>query len=1208
MSQQSQAQWTLGNTLTPLLLIASLSGIGILRITESLESKRPQPAAIERLPPRPVGSKALQTEFSRLWQDPLSGVEKPFSQRDAGSPNEKEWKSSLEDIAAHFKSRFDAAMEAAGSPPRNRPTVLCLPVLVPGKPYVETREQRRRTRYAVLSALGTDFELAYPERMSSLTVPLTVQIGPKPEHNQPIEITVPLKLYRHRSLTQNSNALNSDGDVDKDVDEDKKPPETPYKNVFVLWINQSQIGVDPMFAVAQILEHIFATVENTKKQCDLAIIGPSDSGAFETILKKNRQKTSFKIDALRAAMATYRCGSDLNESLSKLNGNCRTYFKKRFRQARLYSSRATITIESSSYQDGSQTGLQVIRTIGDDSQLAKTIINELSLRNAWTHEFLTFRRRKHIVLIGEKDTTYAQAFRHAFIDAAKQKNANLKPTETPDLHFFSYLRGIDGQYPKSDRLEDKPNNGYQDTELIDASLPHGSGQFDYLRRLEEELIDLNERLRTKGEGRIAAIGLIGTDVYDKLLLLTALRPHFPHVKFFTTDMDARLSHATEYLQTKNLLIVSHYDLFLHRDFTNNRLGPFRDSYQTATHLAAHLAIYNGFEPGSSKNENQKTSFKQGFFKNPWGVNPGDQPSKCKQRLVPLVFEIGRQGAVRLTPDSISQPNLSDSKKFSVHPPARGSAVKNRQLFLALGGTAILASVILMLFTYINIHKPSAAIFEQANGPRGQPSAATAATGTRANALLALSAVAYAFAGICVGIAFNIFTAIGFFFSSAPLLMIVFYLREGVAGKNTGRIQNGFLKTIAAYVRFPWALVGGCIFLFVFFGIATWSHFNEDGQVFEWQSGLSVWPPALLRVGISVVSIGALFYGVRKVVESRYGEQALKSDQQGNHPVDDDFASKFLSKLGVPSLPGNRSDAKSASEGSEGFESSSGSGSFSLGTSNFFRSFRNLVWFEKQRGLRLSSQQSSTEQLVDAFRESTAGWSLLARAIVWFSLLIPIYLWLVYFAGYPVFSHRGSQVFLCVVTSVLLLSHSLVLLVTVFTVDALVQCIKVARRLSRTRQSWMGEGRQFDSEENDEIRTIEFLALQSRVVTNLLWWPVVLATLLLFTHHRWIDAYELSYPQIGLLLIPIVAVIAAGWILRSVCDKAREQVLERLGNLKLTLLNKPAGDRARRVDQIIQAVKNESRGAFRPLSSDPLVGALTVPSVGYALVSVAERVS
>ncbi len=43
----------------------------------------------------------------------------------------------------------------------------------------------------------------------------------------------------------------------------------------------------------------------------------------------------------------------------------------------------------------------------------------------------------------------------------------------------------------------------------------------------------------QGEKGFRAIGILGSDVYDKLLILRALRPRFPDVVFFTNNLDAQ---------------------------------------------------------------------------------------------------------------------------------------------------------------------------------------------------------------------------------------------------------------------------------------------------------------------------------------------------------------------------------------------------------------------------------------------------------------------------------------------------------------------------------------------------------------------------------------------------------------------------------------------------------------------------------------------
>ncbi len=62
-----------------------------------------------------------------------------------------------------------------------------------------------------------------------------------------------------------------------------------------------------------------------------------------------------------------------------------------------------------------------------------------------------------------------------------------------------------------------------------------------MRRLAAKLKEKDDEFRRRGEGGIRAIGVLGNDVFDKLLVLRALKPQFPEAVFFTTDYDAALA-------------------------------------------------------------------------------------------------------------------------------------------------------------------------------------------------------------------------------------------------------------------------------------------------------------------------------------------------------------------------------------------------------------------------------------------------------------------------------------------------------------------------------------------------------------------------------------------------------------------------------------------------------------------------------------------
>ena len=182
----------------------------------------------------------------------------------------------------------------------------------------------------------------------------------------------------------------------------------------------------------------------------------------------------------------------------------------------------------------------------------------------------------------------------------------------------------------------RPPLGLSDMRILDdeqgkkksskvTSLAAGGSQTDYMRRLARRVKSLDRRMRAEGEGRIRAIGVLGSDVYDKLLVLRALREDFPGTVFFTTDLDARFSHSSELQWTRNLIVASSYGLSLHADHQRD-IPPFRDSYQTALYYTTLPAV------GAP------------------GLQEGQERYDILNKK-PRLFEIGHRGAVDITPNT-----------------------------------------------------------------------------------------------------------------------------------------------------------------------------------------------------------------------------------------------------------------------------------------------------------------------------------------------------------------------------------------------------------------------------------------------------------------------------------------------------------------------------------------------------------------------------
>ena len=183
-------------------------------------------------------------------------------------------------------------------------------------------------------------------------------------------------------------------------------------------------------------------------------------------------------------------------------------------------------------------------------------------------------------------------------------------------------------------------------QLDDAPPEHAEGrnQFDYLRRLADEIDQLDRDKKSFAKNGVTAIGLVGSDLYDKLLILQALRSRFKDKIFFTTDLDARYLHKDQRDWARNLVVASNFGLSLKQELQPHTL-PFRDSYQTARYLATLMAL-------------DDTPF------NHW-------TSKMTEWLRPQIFEIGKTEAVYLASPSVERLSCwmnneysEDSSKYS----------------------------------------------------------------------------------------------------------------------------------------------------------------------------------------------------------------------------------------------------------------------------------------------------------------------------------------------------------------------------------------------------------------------------------------------------------------------------------------------------------------------------------------------------------------
>ncbi len=630
---------------------------------------------------------------ARLWEDPLSAVRKYQS---SASPEVTELASFTRLQGGPGSLAFPSALEELAKVIRNteRGRLTVLGVSIVGGRYVEDHESRLRTRYAVLSALGI---VGYtPERATHISFVESPQVQPgKPPSREaqggPWTPETPLRLT---TVSTRSTGSGTDGNLTAG-----RHLPMPYEwlrhkdgddRVLLLWIQEEFLRYRPLASLAALISKLRPNpradshgrhwTAEFSTPVEFKLLGPAESGTLMSMLeeaKRTQSGTGSGIFAALQGVDIYSPSATASEFLLK----SRTDFSTQDLREAIWPNPA----------DGN-----FIRSIPTDLQLADLIVRELHARDVTVvcrrleqaiqqpgsadSNKLCANHPDHIVLISEWDTAYGRAMPDAFENALRLDHGsdNLRNAfDLPWVHRFTYLRGIDGQLSGS--LQSIRRGAEKDTKKETRNSlmerPIGYGQADYLRRLAVKIKDFELKLRREKGGGIAAIGILGSDVYDKLLILQALRPEFSNTLFFSTDLDARLLDPQQIPWTRNLLVASGFGFELAPDLQQTVL-PFRGNYQTARFFSTLLAL-KGHECAAS---------------------PVLKDCLC---LRPRLFEIGRDRAYDITPllDGKERDGSSDYDECNaqLHPETHSVQWSRKFMLLAAG---VLVSGLLLGFHYI----------------------------------------------------------------------------------------------------------------------------------------------------------------------------------------------------------------------------------------------------------------------------------------------------------------------------------------------------------------------------------------------------------------------------------------------------------------------------------------------------------------------------
>ena len=576
------------------LLAILLTASGVLVTTVSLESKRP--ADSERAKILHAGRQDVE---ARLWQDPFSAM------RGIGADSAK----ARCDLARNDKEHRPDKLSNLISRRAEREAVTVLPVMVPGGPYFENGESRRRARYAVVMALlNSGWE---PLDEDKLGYVWTSESCIEDRWRRSAPEMLPWEWFSRR------------------------PANEPAEGLLVLWVDDDAVSRHPLRAVNAIITLLMPKPRPESEQershkcpspwCATRVIGPWTSDGLRGLARD--LLGDVVRDMVDLPAPTHGPGW-----LRFYSSGATAATDDSFMRAAIGNQRADSAIVPQVLSE--LLDARLLRLTATDDKLALALANELQLRLVDPHPFWRLKHRGNaeaqalceatIVIVSERESIYARLFAKAFEDHKDPHCGSLRVLTK------SYLRGLDGVLPERTG-EAVPGaqsrNGSAQTNEVPflkqaaRERAEGRSQYDYLRRLADDLATLDARERSNGR-TVRAIGVLGNDTYDKILVLQALRDGFPKAVFFTADLDARMVDADVIKWTRNLVVASAYGLTLNPAI-QGAAPPFRDSYQTGLYLATLVAL-----------------------------DPDTQARRTKDfanSFTPQMFEIGRTRVVALSP-------------------------------------------------------------------------------------------------------------------------------------------------------------------------------------------------------------------------------------------------------------------------------------------------------------------------------------------------------------------------------------------------------------------------------------------------------------------------------------------------------------------------------------------------------------------------------
>ncbi|MGH8501028.1 MAG: hypothetical protein ACREVE_00880 [Gammaproteobacteria bacterium] len=1197
----------------PLLLLAAMAAGGFYLYEKPFESTRPPAEELDT-------SFASEAESvpARLWEDPFTAVAehlkaKPPSEdgdigqaTDAARERERASANSEDSCDQEPSSGHDLSwLVKQICDTRKHNPVTVMPVMVRGGWYGEDIEQRRRRRYAVLSALGAEgYQPRHSDRVSYLFLP-------KPEES-PLFAREPKAFVPYEWFNPDRTGFV------RDLNLDEQP------RVLVMWVAEDMFD-KPLSGLANLLSGLNVAVQKVGseaplKSMHLKIIGPSSSQVLQRMMWEaslegtDRDDISKQFDELSqgpvemySPTATaeediligatldspHPTSEDPSSGKGQSMGECRSAEDSQVRS----DGRSKEKLQSIEAYFG-QVHISFLRANAGDEQLAETILcDEFARRRIFVHD-----PHHVVVLLSEWDTFYGRAlpksFANVLLEERQLYEGIIEDNGSPDevcrsgICQYSYLRGLDGETPQSKPKEAGvgTSGASKETAPDPESLERADGesQYDYLRRLAHKIeADV-------GDTNVKAIGVLATDVHDKLLVLQALHDRFPRALFFTTDLDARYTHASAYPFTRNLVVASGFELESESK-GDIETPPFRDSYQSATFHAVRRAL--------AEAEDSKPSFE------------------------PKLFEIGRDKVFQLDEKEQSriektlffwswfvQPfydmrayasytSRSDEKAQGASNPGLDSIVFSEMTF-GLGGIyqqlgvhiAEFAGAPLMLKFEIGAHSLLALWLDA-----GDLAAITLPGLGGMHQLLGVNDSEFAYAPLSLKLESAARSLAALWIISA-LLLIVFVVRA-----------KRDLEAMTRLVR--WSRIG--LLLVVPSSVLlslVWLMPTEEPLA--WWGGVSIWPAEAIRLFACTLSIALFVHSRRWLARNATGldgRYVLWGQRECDRYRRDVFLQPQLSPPSKRNYLGKRKRRALLERVLLPFGSAETQKGLVVTKTGDYKSYINVcgLWRE-YIDIHPELMFAKGAAITEAQASSSAWWRVVPLAVFIAAALVIIQL------ASSNLSARGTAAYV-LDKGILALAAVAFTVLLLYVLETTLMCRRfithLVRRVSDYPQQTLNK---FADEHKLTVRErptdladwldVQLIANRTRAVSALIYGPLIILALLWVSYSHIFDGWHRPPMLYLFLLIPAVLVVGSQIALRNEAEKGRRRALDRMDH---KLSGAHAADDKGRIEQLkllIDEIKTTQDGAFRPLSQQPFLRAMLLPFAGIGGIQALDYLS